>query len=284
MSSNNIQKVIYTPESQLKNPRLMIREMWLSLLASRELAWQIFVRDIKAKYRQSALGIFWAFIPTIVTAIGFTLAKDTGVLNIGETDIPYPVYVMLSTALWQTFVQSINAPIQGILSGKGMMSKIKFPYESLVLAKLGELLLDFAIQLILIIGLFIWFKIQPPLTIFLAPVALIHMIMLGVGIGLFLTPINTLYSDVSQLLNFAIRLWWFITPVVFPVPQKGIFKYIVGFNPVTPLLVTTRELATTGVLTKTEGFWVVSIFALVILILGWVFWRLAMPFVVERVS
>lgn len=78
--------------------------------------------------------------------------------------------------------------------------------------------------------------------------------------------------------------WLFLTPVVYPVPGEGTFGFLVRLNPVTPLLVTIRELATTGVISDPAGFWIASLMTLVGLLLTWVAFRLAMPFVIERVS
>jgi lipopolysaccharide transport system permease protein len=134
--------------------------MGRDLLASRELAWQLMVRDISAQYRQSFLGIFWAVIPPIVMAAGFTLASNSKVIAIGATDLPYPAYVMFSMTLWQTFVEALNAPVQAVAEAKQMLAKINFPREALILAKLGQVFFNFAIKLILIVGLFVWFQIQ----------------------------------------------------------------------------------------------------------------------------
>jgi lipopolysaccharide transport system permease protein len=78
--------------------------------------------------------------------------------------------------------------------------------------------------------------------------------------------------------------WLFLTPVVYPVPSQGTFGLLVRLNPVTPLLVTTRELATTGVISDPTRFWIASVISIVGLLLTWVVFRLAMPFVIERVS
>ena len=274
----------YTPESQLRHPRQLLRQMWLDLLASRELAWRLMVRDISAQYRQSFLGIIWAFIPPIVMAAGFNLANEARVINVGETTLPYPAYVMFSTALWQTFVESINGPLQAVTTAKPMLARVKFPREALILSKLGEVFFNFGIKLILIISLFIWFRISVTWTVILAPVALIHLIMLGTFIGVMLSPLGVLYQDISKGLTLVTGFWLFLTPVVYPIPSEGVFGFLVKFNPVTPLLVTTRELATTGLLTQTFGFWVVSLITIVGLFLTWIGFRLAMPFVVERVS
>jgi len=278
-------RVVYTPESRVRHPLQLFKEMGRDLLASRELAWQLMVRDISAQYRQSFLGIFWAVIPPIVMAAGFTLASNSKVIAIGATDLPYPAYVMFSMTLWQTFVEALNAPVQAVAEAKQMLAKINFPREALILAKLGQVFFNFAIKLILIVGLFVWFQIPVSWSAILAPVALIHLVMLGTFFGLLLTPFGALYQDFSKGLTLATGFWLFLTPVIYPVPSgSGIFGAIVKLNPVTPLLVTTRELATKGVVSDPQGFWVASLIAIVGLLLAWMVYRLAMPFVVERMS
>ena len=274
----------YTPESLLRHPQRMFGQMRHDLLASRELAWRLLVRDISAKYRQSFLGFFWAIIPAVITAVGFTLAKDNGIVNIGTTDLPYPAYVMFSMTLWQTFVEALNAPIQGVNTGKTMLARINFPREALVLSKLGEVFFNFGVKLILIIFLFIWFKMPVSASVVLAPVALIHLIVLGTFIGLILAPIGALYQDVSRLITVFTGFWLFITPVVYPVPTGGTFGTIVRFNPVTPLLVTTRELATTGQISDPIGFWLASGISFCGLFIAWIIYRVSMPYIVERIS
>ncbi|WP_366914305.1 ABC transporter permease [Mastigocoleus sp. MO_188.B34] len=258
--------------------------MWRDLIASRELAWRLMIRDISAKYRQSFLGLFWAVIPPVVMAASFTLAKSGGVVNIGSTGIPYPAYVMFSMTLWQTFVESLNGPVQAVAAAKSMLARINFPREALIIAKLGEVFFNFGIKLILITGLFIWFKIPVTLSVIVAPVALIHMVLLGTFFGVLLAPIGALYQDFSMGLTLATSFWLFLTPVVYPVPSEGLFGNVVRLNPVTPLLVTTRELATTGTMSNPEGFWVASVFAILGLLVAWVIYRLAIPYVVERIS
>ena len=276
--------IVYTPDSQLKHPVLLAKLMWRDLLASRELAWRLLVRDINAQYRQSALGFFWAVVPAIITALGFTFAKNSGIVNIGDTELPYPVYVMFSTTLWETFLESLNGQIGALAKSKAMLARINFPREAIVLSQLGQIVFSFSIKLIFIIALFIWFRVPVTLRVFIAPVGLIHLIMLGTAMGLLIAPIGTLYQDVSRLIPIVARFCLFLTPVVYPVPTQGLFSNIVRFNPVTPLLVTTRELATTGVISDPQGFWLVSVIAVVALVIGWVLYRQAMPYIIERIS
>ena len=277
-------EIIYTPESSLRHPLKLFNEMWRDLLASRELAWRLMVRDINSQYRQSLLGISWAFLPSIIMAIGFTLANEANVIQVGKTDLPYPAYVMFSTVLWQTFVEALNAPLQAVILAKPLLAKVNFPREALILAKLGEVFFNFAIKVILIVAVFIWFKVPITWNILLAPVAIIHLILLGTFIGVLLAPLGLLYQDISRGLTLITGFWLFITPIIYPVPKVGIFSLLVNFNPVTPLLVTARELATTGVISHPVEFWVVSILTFIGLIFTWIVFRLAMPFVIERVS
>lgn len=277
-------EIVHTPDSLLRRPRFLLWTMWHDLLASRELAWRLMVRDISAQYRQALLGLAWAFIPPIATALGLTLAKNANVFTVGETDIPYPAYVMFNTALWQTFVDAATGPVQAIILAKPMLARVNFPREAIVLAKLGEVGFNFAIKLILIVGLFLYFRVSLSWTVILAPVALINLILLGTLVGVLLAPIGVLYQDVFKGLNMIMGFWLFLTPVIYPVPTEGVFGVLVAWNPVTPLLVTIRELATTGVLSHSVGFWVVSGGTLVGLMLTWIGFRIAMPYVVERVT
>jgi lipopolysaccharide transport system permease protein len=275
---------VYTPESPLRHPLTLLKEMWEDLLASRELAWQLLVRDIKAQYRQSLLGLTWAILPPVVTASALMIANQAGAINIGETNIPYPAYVMFSMSLWQTFVEALNGPMAAVGAAKPMLAKINFPREALILAKLGEIFFNFSIKLVLIMGLFLWFQIPVGGTVFLTPVPLIHLVGLGTGIGLWLSPLGALYQDVARAIPLVMTPWLLLTPVIYPPPQTGWFSVLVNWNPVTPLLVTTRDLATTGTVSDPLAFWWASGLMVVLLLSGWVFYRLAMPFIIERMS
>jgi lipopolysaccharide transport system permease protein len=284
ISKSKLWEITYTPESSLRYPIKLLQQMWHDLLASRELAWRLMVRDINSQYRQSLLGITWAFLPPIMMAAGFTLANQASIIQVGKTDLPYPAYVMFSTALWQTFVESLNAPLQALIQAKPLLAKVNFPHEALILAKLGEIIFNFAIKIILIIGLFFCFQISVNWTVLLAPIAILHLILLGLFLGILIAPLGILYQDVSRGLNMITGFWLFLTPVVYQVPRSGFFRTLVKLNPVTPLLVTARELTTNVQLSQPIEFWVVSAITFCGLILTWIFFRIAMPFVIERIG
>jgi lipopolysaccharide transport system permease protein len=276
--------VVYTPESKLRSPITMAKEMWRDLLASRELAWRLMVRDISAQYRQSVLGILWAFFPPIATAMIFVVLNNRKVINMGETNIPYPAFVMFGTVLWQVFVESLNAPLKVVTASKAMLAKINFPKEALILSALGQTLFNLGIKLLILIVVFIIFKIPITWGIPLSLMAILVLVLLGITFGLFLTPIGVLFTDVAQSIAIFTGLWFFVTPVVYPPPVSFPFSLLATLNPVSPILIGARDLATEGALHNPLSFFVVTVLMFLVLLTTWVVYRLAMPILVERMS
>lgn len=281
---HNSLEVIYTPSSQIYHPLQLFQEMGRDLVSSYELGWQMLTRDINAQYRDAFLGIIWALVPPAVTAAGFAIANNSGIINVGATDIPYPAFVMLGTTLWQTFVEACNGPQQAIQSYRLLFLQVKIPYEAIIWSQLGQITFNLIIKLIFVVLIFIIFKVPVSWMLIFAPVALLSLIIFGMALGLFLIPVLNLVQDISRTFQFAIIGWFFLTPVAFPAPSHGILAVIVQINPVTPLLITAREMITTGNLTALVPFCCVSIISLIALVGGWVIFRLSMPFIAERIS
>ena len=270
--------------SQIYHPVQLFREMCRDLVVSHELGWQMLTRDINAQYRDSFLGIIWALVPPAVTAAGFAFANNSGIINVGATDIPYPAFVMLGTTLWQTFVEACNGPQQAIQSYRVLFLQVKIPYEAIIWSQLGQVTFNLIIKLIFVVLVFIIFRVPVSWMMVFAPVAVLSLIIFGTALGLFLIPVLNLVQDVSRTFQFAILAWFFLTPAAFPAPSHGILALIIQINPVTPLLITAREMITTGNLTALVPFSCVSIISLIALIGGWVVFRLSMPFIAERIS
>jgi lipopolysaccharide transport system permease protein len=280
-----IRQVVYRPESAISDPAALFRGMVKDLRESGYIAWRIFFRDINARYRQTLLGFFWAFVPPIVVALGFTWAGKAKVINVGETALPYPAYVMLSMVLWQVFAEAVAGPVQAVTETKAMLARINFPREAIVLAKVFEVLFACAIKAVLVIALFVWFEISVSSSLIFVPLAIAMLIALGTAIGVALAPVAALYQDFSKGLTVLLGMWLFLTPVVYPLPSgEGSLATLVRMNPVTPLLVTARDLATGYSPTLLSEFLIISAATLVVLVMTWVAYRLAMPYVIERLS
>lgn len=279
-----MEEVVYTSKSDLKNPIKLFRNMFADLFSSWELAKSLLLRDINAKYRQSVLGYLWAFLPALFTSLTFTLANNSKTIAFEETEIPYPAFVIFSMVIWQTFVESINGPVQTMADSKVMLAKINFKREALIISKFLEVWFSFSIKLVLLIVVFVYFQIPVQWTIVLVPVALSILILLGILIGLFLSPFSLLYKDISYGLSIFINFFLFITPVIFPKPTTGSFATLVNLNPITHLIEAIRKL-TLGVQGfDFTAFYITSAITVILIFVAWLTFRLAMPFAIERVT
>ena len=278
-----LKTTVYTPGSQLNDPGRLFREMLADLLASRELAYRLIVRNFSAQYRQTVLGYIWAFLPPVVTSLAFLFLGKSGVLNVGDTEIPMVAYMLISTTLWQLIADAVNAPLRLCTSSKAMLTKINFPREALILAGVGETLLTFGIRLVLIAGVMLWFRIPVPITILLFPLGVFSLLALGTCVGVLLTPIGVLYEDISKSLPIFLTFWMMLTPVVYAPRDAGLHDRL-QINPATALLVATRDWLTTGGTPSLAGFLIVTITSVLCLAAGWVLYRLAMPHLIARIG
>lgn len=276
--------IVYTSESQVRSPGRLIASMWKDLRSSRELSWRLFVRDLSAQYRQSLFGVFWAFVPPIVTSIIFIFLQTRNIVNFGETDIPYPVYVLVSVVLWQLFAESLNAPLKSVTAAKPLLAKINFPREALIISAFYMVLFNMLIKLVIIVVVILAFNLTPGLGVIFAPLAVLMLSLLGFGIGLALTPVGMLYTDIGTSIPIFTQLFFFVTPVVYPPPETFPFSLIAVLNPVSPLLIAARDLITVGTISNPVAFSVVTMLTWVLLLLTWVLYRLSLPIIIERMS
>jgi lipopolysaccharide transport system permease protein len=276
--------VEYSPRSQLRHPLTMLRDMARDLSISRELAWRLFVRNISSQYRQTLLGYLWVFLPPVVTTVTFVFLNSQDILRIKETSIPYPAYVMIGTLLWQGFADAVLSPLRIIAQSKSFLAKMHFPREALIMAGIGEVLFSFTIRLVLMFCVFIWYGMPLPDTAVLAPIGILSLIALGLMFGILLTPLGVLFQDIEKGLPLILGMWMLLTPVVYPQPTNWPASLLSKLNPVSPLLATTREMLTTGNLTQLHLFLIILGVTMLLLLLGWILYRLALPHLIERLN
>jgi len=275
---------VYTPESPLRQPRKFVRELISDLWGSRELAWRLFVRDLRAQYRASLLGYVWVFLPPLVAGLPFVYLNSAGVISISDTPIPYAAYAMVGAIIWQTFVDALNSPLRSVNAARAMLTRINFPREAILLSGLMQVAFTFVVRLALVIGVFAAFALKPAATSPLFVVGMISIALTGFMIGLILTPLGVLYGDVQYSLPIASTFLMLITPVLYPVPSSGLGAMVASLNPLTPLITTTRDWLTTGASVQQVAFLVVSAVTVTLLILAWVLYRLALPHLVARLG
>ena len=273
---------IYSANSVLRKPFTLIRVMFSDLYSSRELAWRLFARDISAMYRQTYLGYVWAFLPPIATTLIWVILNNNKIVSFEVADVPYPVFVLIGTLLWQIFVDSINSTLKIVSSSKSMLTKINFPYESLVLAGLYEIIFNILIRLILFVVIIFYYNIELPGTIIYAPIGIMALIMFGLMISIFLTPVGILYKDINNALIIFTTFWFYLTPVVYPSPTSYPAILLVKYNPISPLIITTRDWIISGNTNDTYSFTVIAGFSFLMIFFSWVILRVSMPHIIAR--
>lgn len=275
---------IYTPDSRLKHPLKFLKEMLDDVKISKELAWMLFKRNIKAQYRQTILGYVWAFIPPIFTTLIFLFLSKNKIIDITDTVIPYPVFLIVGTILWQVFLEAVNIPIKLMTEARPILTKIYFPREALIMAAFYEVVFTFSIRLVLMAAVLIIYKVPVKLLILLSPIGVFSLILLGVMFSLLIIPGIILYKDFEKGLPLIMQMWFFLTPVIFSPLKEGAHHILYYLNPVIPLLNSTREMITTGVITGLDLSVPIVILSSLLFFIGLLLYRIALPHLIGRIG
>jgi len=259
---------------------------WLSLCrrtyAHRELLGRLMYRDFTTRYRQSLLGYFWAiFLPLIAVAIFAFIAKYR-VLPMGQVSMPYIVFGVWSFTVWQLFSNSLTACTSSLSSAGAMISKINFSKDILVIASLVKPILDFLVRMVFLIGLFWYFEFIPFPEAIWIPFLLLSLVLMALGIGFILSILNLLARDISNLVGMFAIFGMFFAPVLYPPPVTWPFMLVNILNPVSPILIATQDLLSTGELSHP---WLLAgsiVFSFVVLLVGWRLFHILIPRVIER--
>lgn len=277
----------YDASPALRDPRRLANQMIHDLAAARELAWRLFVRDLKAKYRASILGYLWVLLPPLAVTATFLLLQQAKLMNVGELPVPYALYVLAGSTFWQLFADSVQAPLKIVSQSKGMLTKINFPRESLILAGAMDALFTFVIRSGLLLASFAYFDIKLPMetNVLLLPIAAFGLLIVGLAIGVFVTPFGMLFQDFSQGLPLALSLWLIATPVAYVGENvSGAIAQINAYNPLTQLIEVARGiLLSQPNLNYAAWGYTISI-AMFGGLISWLLFRVALPHIVARIG
>ncbi|SRX55360.1 ABC transporter permease [Aequorivita sp. CIP111184] len=262
----------------------MLKESLADIAKSRFLSFQLAKRDIQAQYRQSYLGIIWAFVTPLATAFVWIFLNNSGTVRVTDTGIPYPVYAFSGTLLWSIMTEAINSPMSSTNSAKGILSKINFPKEALVISGIYKLLFNSSIKIILLLFFIFFFGVGFHWSLLLFPVAILGGILFGTTIGLFITPLGMLYKDIGRMISFGLGFLMYVTPVVYAIPKTGIMKTVMELNPFTPIILTARDLAVGMTPIYGTYFLIVIVCCIPLLFIALLFYRISIPILVERMS
>lgn len=220
-------------------PKKRLSIDWKELKEYRELFFYFAWRDVKVRYKQTAIGILWAVLQPFIQMVVFTLFfnKVAGVQT-GAQEVPYAIFSYLGLLFWNYFSQALQRAANSLVDNAGVITKVYFPRIIPPISSTIVSLIDFAFASIVFIGLMIYFQFPPTaLGMALLIPALIVTFLAATGPGFFLAAVNVKYRDVKQALPFLIQVGLFLTPVIYPVsaiPEK--YQWLLYLNPMTGVI------------------------------------------------
>lgn len=271
------EEVMYMPASAQRRGWHVWATLFRDLLSSRELIWRLVLRDISARYRQSALGYLWAILPTIATVTIFAFLTSSRTIPIGETPMPYVAYALWNIGVWQLFTSCLISCTNSLVGAGSLVSKVKFPKEALVIAALGQPLFDFLIRLVPVTLVFTWYGVTLSWQAIFLPLILAPAVLLALGLGLLFSIINLVLRDIGNALGVILTFGIFLAPILYPPPTRWPSMLVNVLNPFSPILIASQDLIAHGALSMPKSFLFSCLFSVLMFFLGWRLFRIAIP-------
>jgi ABC-type polysaccharide/polyol phosphate export permease len=216
-----------------------------SLIRYRGLIWSLVARDLKARYRGSVLGFLWSFVNPLLLLLIYSFIFTKVIPNETSGVQPYAVFMFCGILPWTWFATSLSVAAGSLIAGGNLIKKVLFPAEVLpivsVLANMAHFFLGMPI---LILFLIVSRHYPDALDLFWFPVAVFVQLAFTTGLALFLAALSVHFRDIRDLLANVLTLWFFATPIIYPVFQPNVqqFKWLFDLNPFTHLAVSYQEI------------------------------------------
>ena len=206
---------------------LDFRELW----EYKELLYFLIWRDVKVRYKQTALGAAWAVIQPVFMMVVFSLFFGR-LAKVPSDGIPYPVFSFCALIPWQLFANALTESSNSLVGNQNLITKVYFPRLVVPLSAVLSGVIDFAIAFVLLLGMMFYYGIVPTWAIVMLPAFILLELLTALGVGLWLSALNVQFRDVRYTINFLVQFWLFVTPVAYPssiVPEK--WRVVYGLNP-----------------------------------------------------
>lgn len=268
VNSSDIPVLKFGPDQ--KAGKWQFKELW----HFRELLYFLAWRDVKVRYKQTALGAAWAIIQPFFTMVVFTIFFGK-LAKIPSDGIPYPIFSYTALLPWQLFASSLTLSSNSLVSSSNLITKVYFPRLIVPMASLVVALVDFCIAFVVLLGMMVYYQVVPTYNVIFLPLFIFFGIFTAFSVGLWLSGLNVKYRDVRYAMSFLIQFWLFASPVAYSsslLPEK--WRWLYGLNPMAGVIegfrwaVLGREMPIGGILT-------ISVPLVIVLFIGglWYFKR-----------
>jgi lipopolysaccharide transport system permease protein len=247
-----------------------------AIISRRELLAQMIGREIKARYKQSVLGYFWVilnpFFQMLVMSFAFSIILRIPTKS--ADNIPYSVFLFVGLLPWNLFATSISSSCKSLIDSSTLITKIYFPRSIIVLASIFSKLIDLFFASTILILYMIYYQVPININIFwIIPIFFIQQIF-TIGISLFFAASNLIYRDIQHLVTLVITLWFYLTPVIYPmelVPEK--YKIFFQVNPIAVIINAYRQTVLGGLPPNYQSIIVALVVSILTLMLGLAYFK-----------
>jgi lipopolysaccharide transport system permease protein len=197
----------------------------------RELLYFLVWRDVKVRYKQTALGASWAIIQPFFTMVVFSLFFGK-LAKIPSDGVPYPIFSFAALVPWTFFATSLTNASNSLVGSSNLIKKVYFPRLAIPIATVLSGLIDFLVAFVMLVAMMIWYGVTPTARIFWLPLFLLLAVVTSLGVGLWLSAMNVRYRDVKYIVPFLTQFWLFATPVAYPSSLLGgKWRVVYALNP-----------------------------------------------------
>jgi lipopolysaccharide transport system permease protein len=209
-----------------------VRELW----RYRELFYFLALRDVKLRYKQTALGVVWVLIQPLFTMVVFTFLFGN-LAKLPSDGTPHAVFYLSALLPWTYFSTVLAGIGNSLVSNANLLTKVYFPRIILPASVALAGLLDLLIGSICLVGVMAYFRLPPAWPLLFWPLLLVPLVCLTLGVGAFLAALNVRYRDIKYALPFVIQIWLFLTPIIYPASMvPGRFRVLLALNPLSGLI------------------------------------------------
>jgi len=213
-------------------PTLSLRDIW----AYRELLFFLTWRDVKVRYKQTALGAAWAILQPLFMMVIFTIFFGR-LAGVGSSGIPYPLFALAGLVPWTFFSNAITASGNSLVGSAHLITKVYFPRLIVPAAAMLAGLVDFLLAFLLLCLLMVYYRVAITVQILFLPLLVLLTALFSLGVGTWMSALNVKYRDVRFALPFLIQLWLFVSSVILPsssIPQK--WRWLLLLNPMSGII------------------------------------------------
>jgi lipopolysaccharide transport system permease protein len=226
------------PVQVIEAPSGWISINWGEIWRYRELLYFLVWRDVKVRYKQTALGIAWAILQPLATMLIFTLFFGRWVgLEQKTGGVPYPIHVYMGLLLWTFFANAISGSGASVVGNANLITKIYFPRLIIPLAAVGAGLVDLATAFPILLGMMVVYGTPLSWQLLLAPMMVVGTVLAAAGVGTLLAALTVAYRDFRYTVPFLVQVWMFVTPVIYPTAvAPARWRWLLFLNPMTGLI------------------------------------------------